>query len=544
MKPSEKKLIEDYFAQSISEEDISSLNDLLLNSEEARSFYLTYASVMENLDESRQAHNLHNFGQSKTTRFPRKKGGKWLAIAASIIFAVFFLNHFVFQKTVETDHGIAVNSGSPPKIQLIDFFGLDETHHLFVPGQTRFEPGEYKTTSGKLHLRFGESVDVIFTGASIFQILSEKEIFVQQGNIRTIVHDARGHEFTIRTPNAHYLDWGTEFCLNIQPNSTDQFEVDEGLVEVKDIKGGNSFGKFTPYKNPNLEDAPFTLIDLSNGLPGEAGFARWTDLVEKKSKDPDLLGLYTFENPNKNQVNLSSETFLHNLPKTIPAKFKTNNPQDVILNRAKSGIASHGIQRSCSRSYGRWQGDQSKSLKFDNRWSAAYFELPGKHEEFTFQTWLQMHQSKSSNNMLLKPLLWDTAGRICIRTNRNGKAYQQIWGELNLRENRITSQKVVNDWQLLTYTFGKENGRVVSKLYLNKNLITMAFPKYAKDIQMNGFLWGASRNGQTGKIASNFDGRIDELSLWAKALSEKDIEAEYHQGYPFYQSFTPELVQK
>jgi hypothetical protein len=544
MKPSEKKLIEDYFAQSISEEDISSLNELLLNSEEARSFYLTYASVMENLDESRQAHNLHNFGQSKTTRFPRKKGGKWLAIAASIIFAVFLLNHFVFQKTVETDHGIAVNSENPPKIQLIDFFGLDETHHLFVPGQTRFEPGEYKTASGKLHLRFGESVDVIFTGSSIFQILSEKEIFVQQGNIRTIVHDARGHEFTIRTPSAHYIDWGTEFCLNIQPNSTDQFEVDEGLVEVKDIKGGNSFGKFKPYNNPEPKNAPFTLIDLSNDLPGEAGFARWTDLVEKKSKDPDLLGLYTFENPNKNQVNLSSETFLHNLPKTIPAKFETDNPKDVILNRAKSGIASHGIQRSCSRSYGRWQGGSSKSLKFNNRWSAAYFELPGKHEEFTFQTWLQMHQSKSSNNMLLKPLLWDTAGRMCIRTDRRGKPFQSIWGELNLRENRNTSQKVVNDWQLLTYTFGKENGRVVSKLYLNKNLITTAFPKYAKDIQMNGFLWGASRNGQTGKIGSNFDGRIDELSLWAKALSEKDIEAEYHQGYPFYLSFSPELVQK
>ena len=143
MKPSEKKLIEDYFAQSISEEDISSLNDLLLSVEEARSFYLTYASVMENLDESRQAHNLHNFGQSKTTRFPGKCG-KWLAIAASIIFAVFFLNHFVFQKAKETDHGIAVNSENPPKIQLIDFFGLDETHHSFVPGQTWFELGEYK----------------------------------------------------------------------------------------------------------------------------------------------------------------------------------------------------------------------------------------------------------------------------------------------------------------------------------------------------------------------------------------------------------------
>ena len=109
-----------------------------------------------------------------------------------------------------------------------------------------------------------------------------------------------------------------------------------------------------------------------------------------------------------------------------------------------------------------------------------------------------------------------------------------------------TSQlfKIGKDWQLLTYTFGKENGRVASKLYLNKNLITTSFPKHVKVIQMDGFLWGASRNVQTGNIASNFDGGIDELSLWAKAFSKKDIEAEYHQGYPFYQSFSPNLVQK
>ena len=76
-------------------------------------------------------------------------------------------------------------------------------------------------------------MEVIFTGASIFEILSEKEIFVQKGNIRTIVHDARGHGFTIRTPSANYIDWGTEFCLNVNKNTKDQFEVDEGLVEVQ-----------------------------------------------------------------------------------------------------------------------------------------------------------------------------------------------------------------------------------------------------------------------------------------------------------------------
>jgi len=427
---------------------------------------------------------------------------------------------------------------------LIDFFGLDASHHSFTPGQTQFEVGEYKTSSGKLHLRFGESVDVIFTGVSIFEILSEKEIFVHKGNIRTIVHDARGHEFTIRTPSANYIDWGTEFCLNIRPNTKDQFDVDEGLVEVTDRKKVHSFGKFTPYKNPNLRNAPFTLFDLSSDLPGTAGYARWNDQIRAKTKNPDLLGFYTFGTPNKNDVNLSSKNFFYNLPKSTPAGFETDNPKNVCLNRAKSGIASDAILKNCSRSYGRWLGNSSKSLKFNNRFSAAYFELPGKHEEFTFQAWLQMHQSKSYSNMLLKPLLWDGSGKMCIRTNRTGKLYQSLWGELNLRENRISNHKIGNDWQLLTYTFGKENGRVVSKLYVNKNLITTGFPKYAKDIQMDGILWGSSRNGQTGRITSNFDGRIDEISLWAKAFSEQEIKQEYHQGYPFYQSFAAELVQK
>ena len=471
----------------------------------------------------------------------------WLVAAASLTLAFIFWSKEQQSDPAskfKTDHGIAVNSKNLPKIKLIDFFGLDASHHSFTPGQTQFEVGEYKTSSGKLHLRFGESVDVIFTGASIFEILSEKEIFVHKGNIRTIVHDARGHEFTIRTPSANYIDWGTEFCLNIRPNTKDQFEVDEGLVEVKDSKKVHSFGKFTPYKNPNLRNAPFTLFDLSSDLPGKAGYARWNDQITAKTKNPDLLGFYTFGTPNKNDVNLSSKNFFHNLPKSTPAGFKTDNPKNVCLNRAKSGIASDAILRNCSRSYGRWLGNGSKSLKFNNRFSAAYFELPGKHEEFTFQAWLQMHQSKSSTNMLLKPLLWDGSGKMCIRTNRTGKLYQSMWGELNLRENRISNHKIGNDWQLLTYTFGKENGRVVSKLYVNKNLITTGFPKYAKDIQMDGILWGSSRNGQTGRITSNFDGRIDEISLWAKAFSEQEIKQEYHQGYPFYQSFAPELVQK
>ena len=114
----------------------------------------------------------------------------------------------------------------------------------------------------------------------------------------------------------------------------------------------------------------------------------------------------------------------------------------------------------------------------------------------------------------------------------------------HLRENRFSNTRLTNDWQLISYTFGQENGRVVSKIYIDKGLISKAYPKFVKYIKLDELFFGASINGKTGVLKSNLDGRLDELSLWAKALSEKDIEAEYHQGYPFYQSFTTELVQK
>ena len=543
MKPSEKKLIEDYFAQSISEEDISSLNELLLNSEEARSFYLTYASVVENLDESRQVHNLHNFGQSKTTRFSKNKGGKWLAIAASIIFAVFLLNHFVFQKTVETNHGIAVNSESPPKIQLIDFFGLDETYHSLVPGQTHFKLGEYKTASGKLHLRFGESVEVIFTGASIFEILSEKEIFVQKGNIRTIVNDARGHGFTIRTPSANYIDWGTEFCLNVNKNTKDQFEVDEGVVEVQARNKAYSFGKFQPSREPITEEnSPFQFVDLSPDIPGIAGSIRWNERIHQKSKDPDLLGLYTFGYLHKLNFDPKHEDFIRELPESVRFNLGPHYPNNLIINHAETGIASHGIFRHCSRTYGRWT--RKKSLKFNNGQSALHINLPGKLEEFTLQAWVQMHQSNSSLNPFFRPLKWDGFGKVVLRTNRVGIPYQEMWGEPNLRYFRYSKTRLTNEWQLISYTWGKEDGQEVSKIYLDKELVSMAYPRFVKNMILEEFLFGATINEETGFLRSNFDGRLDELSLWAKVFSEKDIKSEYHQGYPFYKSFSPELVQK
>ena len=59
--------------------------------------------------------------------------------------------------------------------------------------------------------------------------MNSKLVKVTEGKIRVIVLNKKGHEFTIQTPTNQFIDWGTEFCLNVQ-QSGDVINVHEGEI--------------------------------------------------------------------------------------------------------------------------------------------------------------------------------------------------------------------------------------------------------------------------------------------------------------------------
>ena len=129
--------------------------------------------------------------------------------------------------------------------------------------------------SGELHLRFNHCVDFIFQGPGIFEIEDYQNIRVTKGNIRTIVLNENGKGFTIKSPTATYIDWGTEFAVNVSPSQQDKFNIDQGKVEVSPAdKPHNS----TMLTRANLSQQKLDFIELDDGFeaiqPGEAGAKR------------------------------------------------------------------------------------------------------------------------------------------------------------------------------------------------------------------------------------------------------------------------------
>ena len=137
------------------------------------------------------------------------------------------------EKAAIADAGTATPSA--PIAELIDFYDLKFKDNTKPVEHIRFDQGKYEIERGQLHLRFNDSVELLFSGPGTFEILNPKLVKVAQGNVRTIVLNDKGKEFTILSPTSRYIDWGTEFSLNISPSGDDLVNVHEGAIEVQSL---------------------------------------------------------------------------------------------------------------------------------------------------------------------------------------------------------------------------------------------------------------------------------------------------------------------
>ena len=94
---------------------------------------------------------------------------------------------------------------------------------------------------------FNDSVELLFSGPGTFEILNPKLVKVAQGNVRTIVLNDKGKEFTVLSPSSRYIDWGTEFSLNIFPSGEDLVNVHEGAIEVQSLVTQNTSKMLTRF---------------------------------------------------------------------------------------------------------------------------------------------------------------------------------------------------------------------------------------------------------------------------------------------------------
>ena len=138
--------------------------------------------------------------------------------------------------------------------------------------------GEYRLDRGLLHLRFGSGVTVYVEAPARFHAVNGKRVVLHSGRLSANV-PPEGVGFTVDTPDAEVIDFGTEFSIDVE-SSASEVHVFEGLVRVqprslKDGKAGQAV---------NLQSSQAVKIDNASKKP--VGIQLATDRFIRSFDEP------------------------------------------------------------------------------------------------------------------------------------------------------------------------------------------------------------------------------------------------------------------
>ena len=92
--------------------------------------------------------------------------------------------------------------------------------------------GEFLAAEGFVQLDFVNDVVVIIESPASFRIDGQLHLVLNQGRLSARVSE-QGNGFTVETPSAEVVDFGTEFAVEVASDQSSEVHVFEGQVEVR-----------------------------------------------------------------------------------------------------------------------------------------------------------------------------------------------------------------------------------------------------------------------------------------------------------------------
>jgi hypothetical protein len=96
---------------------------------------------------------------------------------------------------------------------------------------SRLRAGEYQLQRGLLHLQFADNVMVYVEAPAHFDVVGAARVLLHSGRLSASV-PPEGVGFTVETPEAEVVDFGTEFSVDVAGGAS-EVHVFEGLVRVQ-----------------------------------------------------------------------------------------------------------------------------------------------------------------------------------------------------------------------------------------------------------------------------------------------------------------------
>lgn len=355
--------------------------------------------------------------------------------------------------------------------------------------------GDYELQQGLLSLRFGGGVMVYVEAPARFDATSDKRVILHSGRLSARV-PPEGIGFTVETPEAEVVDFGTEFSVDVEGGAS-EVHVFDGLVRV----------------NPAASDQRDALrsVDLK-----AAQAVRITDgatELEDISIATDRF-IRDFDEPRLN--------YARTVKRLSPICYYRMSIRDLGLTSEPpeySGVVLKGEGRRPPHACGVFAGG-SLRVGADSTGRGGLVETPPTLSEGAFSIAVFVYLETPSKRGEIVTNLSDLGGTFGLSVTRDGTlravvraadGTQSIVSSESVLPPRVWRHVVVTvDGQHVRYY---EDGRLAA--------LTPSAPIAASD---SAAIWFGTDAGAKHVL----DGRVDEVAFFDRALSDEDVASLYH----------------
>jgi hypothetical protein len=361
---------------------------------------------------------------------------------------------------------------------------------------------------------------VLLEGPASFTVGSANSGFLSQGRLTARAESAESREFAIVTPDARFVDLGTEFGVMIDEKGHAAAAVFKGKVKAEaKLPDGRWTAGISIREGEAVvcEAATFTrqvaqrenFPSLQPLPPPPPSYQRWLEARRELQKRKDLLVYYDFQP-------------------------EVDGPS-VLVNRAPSGPALDGEIHNATWVDGRFTG--KRALEFMSGDSGVRINIPGEYRQLTLIAWLSSQGLANDRNGILLSDGWLRRQELHWQFLKTGQIHLHlsVFGQV---QPGISTKSIPSDslkqWCMVA---GVVNSALASHYtYLNGEFFEAIRAEQMPAVQIGWATIGGWDNeghgdSDAGKVC-NLSGRIDELMIFDRALGSEEIKQIYENGKP------------
>ncbi len=388
-------------------------------------------------------------------------------------------------------------------------------------------PGRLAIKSGFAQVEFFCGATLIIEGPADLEIQSETLARVRSGRLRAQVPPAaRG--FSLEVDDMKVVDLGTEFGLSVSAEGAN-VQVFDGEVELHPaenkkqlLTAGQSLVRTPEGIFEKSEMTPEQYLDiatLESRAQGQrtARYEQWKAWSEKLRHDPRLITYFAFDQNGGWERRLKCDV----------------QPKNSELDGAIVGARSVP---------GRWKS--KRALEFKQPGDRVRVQIPGEFSSLTFACWVRIDSLDRWYNSLFLTDNYNQ-GEPHWQILDSGQIYFSVRpskrGTKGAPDRKVLSPpfwkpSLSGKWLHLATTYDVEAQRTTH--YLNGEVLhseSIPESQLVKTTRIGAATignWSMSTKPDARFAIRNLNGRIDELAIFAAALTAEEIKEMYDNGKP------------